>query len=126
MAVAGGLGPGKELIVSRRGLATVYLLIVSPDGFVVTNNLVQELTPDLARQLGLPPGTTGVVVSDVQPRTAVVEAGLRPGDVIQEVNCKAVTNMAEFQQSMRKTGSQSVLLLINRGGNTLYVLAEAN
>jgi serine protease Do len=84
---------------------------------------VDELTSDVARQIGLPPGTKGVVVTDVQPGSAVAEAGLRRGDVIQQVNHKTVTNVNEFQGALSQ-GGEPVLLLINRGGNTLYVVVE--
>src|SRR3974377_904064 len=45
---------------------------------------VQELTPDLAKRLGLPAGQ-GVVVAQVSPGSPADEAGLRQGDVILEV-----------------------------------------
>lgn len=84
---------------------------------------VDELSSDVARQLGLPRGTKGVVVSDVQPGSAAAEAGLRRGDVIQEVNHKPVTNLAEFQEALSQIGP-TALLLVNRSGSTLYVVVE--
>ena len=84
---------------------------------------VDELNSDVSRQLGLPPGTKGVVVTEVQPGSVAAEAGLRRGDVIQQVNHKSVTNVNEFQGALSQ-GSEPVLLLINRGGNTLYVVVE--
>ena len=85
---------------------------------------VDELTPQIARQLGISPGTKGVVITDVQEGSAAAEAGLRQGDVIQEVNRRPVTNVAEFQRAVRQAGRQPVLLLVNRGGDTLYVVVE--
>jgi serine protease Do len=85
---------------------------------------VDELTPQIARQLGLPPKTLGVVVTSVDQGSAAEEAGLRRGDVIQEVNHKPVHNVSEFSSAVSQLGKQNVLLLINRGGNTLYVVVE--
>jgi serine protease Do len=85
---------------------------------------VDELTPEIARQLDLPSKTFGVVVSSVQQGSAAEEAGLRRGDVIQEVNHKPVHSVSEFTAAVRQLGKQSVLLLINRGGNTLYVVVQ--
>ncbi len=51
---------------------------------------VEALTPDIARQLALPAGTTGVVVSDVESGSVADEAGVRSGDVIQQVDRKPV------------------------------------
>ena len=45
---------------------------------------VEPLTPDLAKQLGLGAGATGVVVADVDPAGAAAEAGIQPGDLILE------------------------------------------
>lgn len=81
---------------------------------------VEELTASAARELGLPPTTAGVVVSDVDPNSPAAENGLRPGDVIQEVNRQKVRTVAEFNRAVQKSG-KNPLLLVNRGGNTRYV-----
>jgi S1-C subfamily serine protease len=47
---------------------------------------------------------------------------LRTGDVIQEVNHQPVKTVAQFEEAMRKAGSNP-LLLVNRKGSTLF-LAE--
>jgi serine protease Do len=85
---------------------------------------VDELTPQIARQLGLPAKTLGVVVTGVDSGSAAEEAGLRRGDVIQEVNHKPVHNVTEFSSAVSQLGKQNVLLLVNRRGNTLYVVVE--
>lgn len=83
-------------------------------GFSVTN-----LTPGLARQIGVPPQTRGVVVTNVEPGSTAEEAGLQRGDVIQEVNRQPVASVEEFR---RASASGSGLLLVNRGGTTLYLV----
>jgi serine protease Do len=83
---------------------------------------VETLTPDIADSLGLPAKTTGVVVDSVEQGSAAAEAGLRRGDVIQEVNRHPVANMSDFTRIVEQSGKQSVLLLVNRGGNTQYVI----
>jgi serine protease Do len=87
---------------------------------------VDELTPDVTRQLNLPAKTFGVVITGVQPGSAAAEADLRRGDVIQEVNHKPVRTVKDFTGAVSQLGKQSILLLINRGGNTLYVALESN
>jgi S1-C subfamily serine protease len=47
---------------------------------------------------------------------------LQKGDVIQEVNRQPVNNVSEFQNAVRKGGSDP-LLLVNRGGRTLFITA---
>ena len=82
---------------------------------------VDELTPQIARELQLPSGTTGVVITDVDPSSAAAEADLRRGDVIQEVNRQPVSDVEQYEKAIRATGNGEVLLLINRGGATRYV-----
>lgn len=83
---------------------------------------VENLDADAARQLGLPPSTTGVVVTNVDPSSPLAEAGLQSGDVIQEVNHQPVRNVSQLEQAMHNAGDHP-LLLINRKGSTLF-LAE--
>jgi serine protease Do len=85
---------------------------------------VDNLNPQILRQLGLPPATRGVVITGVAQGSAAQDAGLRNGDVIQEVDRKPVRNVDEFTGAVSGLGKQPVLLLVNRGGNTLYVIVE--
>jgi serine protease Do len=57
---------------------------------------VDELTPQLARQLDLPNGVRGVVVTGVDPSLGA--ADLQKGDVIEEVNREAVNSVADFKR----------------------------
>jgi serine protease Do len=83
---------------------------------------VENLDAQSARQLGLPAATTGVVVTDISPSSPLASAGLRRGDVIQEVNHQPVKNVAQLEEAVRKAG-KNPLLLVNRQGSTLF-LAE--
>src|SRR3984893_13613845 len=83
---------------------------------------VESLNAETAKQLELPESTKGVVVTGIDPSSPKAESGLRKGDVIQEVNHQRVHNVAEFEQAMHKSGN-SALLLVNRGGTTLFIAA---
>lgn len=83
---------------------------------------VENLTPETAQELKLPATTKGVVVSEVDPSSHAADAGLRPGDVIQQVNHQSVTNMREYTQAVSASKKDdSVLLLVDRSGNTLFL-----
>ncbi len=82
---------------------------------------VQNLTPQIADELGLRK-RTGVVVTDVEPGSAAAEARLRKGDVIREVNRKPVTNVTDFVREIEQTESgKGLLFLIERNQSTMFV-----
>jgi len=81
---------------------------------------VQQLTPEIANDLGLKQ-ESGVVVSGVEPGSPAAEAGILTGDVIQEVNRKPVKDVEDFSQKIAQAKSQdTILLLIQRGQNSLF------
>jgi len=63
----------------------------------------------------------GVVVTEVGSGSAAEQTGLRPGDVIIEVNRKPVTSLEQFQEQY-KNGKNSLLLLVYRQGSTMYLM----
>jgi serine protease Do len=83
---------------------------------------VENLTGDAAQQLKIPAQTKGVVVDNVDQASAAAEAGLQQGDVIQQVNHHAVTNVGDFTQAVKSTTKDSpILLLVNRAGSTMFL-----
>ena len=86
---------------------------------------VQELDRETAQELGLKGKIQGVVVTTVDPESDAERAGLMPGDVIREINRKPVTSMKDFDRAASdlKKG-QTVLVLVNRRGASLYLSAK--
>jgi serine protease Do len=81
---------------------------------------LQDLTPDIASQLGYE-DEKGVLVAAVAGGTAAEEAGLERGDLIQEVDRAEVQSVKDFQKEIGKLASgDSVALLVRRGQNTFF------
>jgi serine protease Do len=81
---------------------------------------VQNLTPEIAKGLGLKK-ETGVVVTQVEPGSPAENAGIQTGDLIREVNRKPVKDVEDFVQKVEKAkGSDNILLLVQRGQNNLF------
>jgi S1-C subfamily serine protease len=61
-------------------------------------------------------------VDDAGP---AAEAGLRAGDVIVEANRQPVRSVNDLQSAVQKSGTRPAVLLINRGGSTIFVAVRA-
>lgn len=83
----------------------------------------EELTPEHRRTLGLSDVQHGVVITDLEPRSSAAKAGLRPGDVVLELNRVAVDSLSTFKEQYNKA-SGDVLLLVQRRGGTLFVVVR--
>ncbi len=82
---------------------------------------VAPITPDVARELGIEPGS-GVLVRAVKAGSTAEDAGLQPGDVILEVNRKAVKSVEAFKSAVSGgTKSESLLFLVRRGDSTIFL-----
>ena len=85
---------------------------------------VQNITPEIGRALGLK-NANGAVITQVEPGSPAADAGLQRGDVIREVNRKTIKNVDEFFQNIERAKkgneSNSLLLLIQRNENNLYI-----
>ena len=88
-------------------------------GFGMT---LQDVTPEIARQLRAPTGTAGAVVVEVEPRSPAARAFLQPRDIILEVNRKSVASASEASRELQKVRSgQIATLLVLRGGQEVFL-----
>ncbi len=80
---------------------------------------VQTLTPEVARQVGVPAGTKGVVVGAVDASSDAAAKGIQRGDVIQSANQQPVASPNDLTLAVnaaRSAGRGSILVLVQRGG----------
>jgi len=88
---------------------------------------VIELTREISRQLGFSRDEKGVVVVRVVPGSSIEDAGLRKGDVIQEIDRKKITGIDSYNRVVSDIHSgDTVLMFINRGGKKFYVTVRAD
>ncbi|MCC6932113.1 MAG: DegQ family serine endoprotease [Deltaproteobacteria bacterium] len=82
---------------------------------------VQNLTPDMAKSLGIDE-SEGVVVTEVMPGGAAFESGLRRGDVIIEAGSRPVKNTKSFKELTKNVAKDKpILLLVRRSDHTIYL-----
>lgn len=81
-----------------------------------------DLNPDLAKHVGLPPETQGVVIAQVMQNSPAYKAGLMQGDVIQKIDGKLATKADVVQESIRqKPTNTKINLEILRNGHRIQV-----
>ncbi len=79
---------------------------------------VIDLTPAIARQIGVPSTQKGVVVTTVNPNSDAAQKGIRRGYLITSVNRQPVTSATELDQAISKvkrSNREAVLLQVRRG-----------
>ena len=85
---------------------------------------VNPLTPALRDKYEIPKDVnSGVVITGVEPRSKAAWAGVRPGDVVLEVNRKPVTSVDQFKTEWNRKKNQA-LLLVQRGDSTVFIAIQ--
>jgi serine protease Do len=86
---------------------------------------VDDITPEVRQQFNIPRNIKGAVVIDVAPDSPGHEAGLRPGDVILEMNRKTVRSSEEAVAMSEGLEDDVLLRVWSRGGSRFVVLKKA-
>jgi serine protease Do len=88
---------------------------------------VADLDSRTREEFNVPENIQGALVTDVRDDSAAREAGLKPGDVILEINRKGVQNAADAVQLTEQAKDKQTLLRIwSRGGKHYLVVDESN
>jgi serine protease Do len=85
---------------------------------------VDDLDKKMRSQFRIPPTVEGAVVTDVDPDSKSYEAGLRPGDVIMEIDRKPVRDAKEAVTLSENVKGPDTLLRIYSRGNARYLTVE--
>jgi serine protease Do len=85
---------------------------------------VQNLTSEIYTQLSIPEKLRGVVITNIESGSPS-ETVLMRGDVLTEINRKAVANIEDYDASVSKIKpEQDILLLVFRRGSTIFVTLD--
>ncbi|MCG6536975.1 MAG: PDZ domain-containing protein, partial [Syntrophales bacterium LBB04] len=82
---------------------------------------VQEITPEIAKHLGVAQ-KSGVIVVGVKEGSPAEEAGILPQDIILQINKVKISSLKDYQREIGKAGNrEGALLLIKRGKVSTFV-----
>jgi len=89
-------------------------------GVAITN-----ITEDIRTALNLPKEIQGAVIADIDAESPAAKAGLREGDVIQEVNKQPVKNAKDLVAISKKLKpNEKILMRVYSQGRSGYVALE--
>lgn len=118
-----GLRDGKEIsfqvvVAERKDKPEIALTKKSGGYFGIS---VQEITKDLAKQMGVS-HDAGVIVTNVEEGSPADDVGIQTQDIIIQVNKVKVTSMKKYTTEMNKAAEKkSVILLVKRGKSNFFV-----
>jgi serine protease Do len=84
---------------------------------------IEAITPEIARELELPRGQGGAVVTNVERNSPAAAGGVQPGDVILEINRKAVSSLSQVTSELRAVPAGSpVFMSVWRNGQQVFII----
>lgn len=135
-----GMPPGSavklDVIRERKPLAVSVTLgekpeekmvaapVQEPDPDVLDGVTVADIDEEARREFRIPADVRGALVTAVEPDSVSASAGIRPGDVIQEIKRKPVSGAddAVKMSEQLKREKQVLLRIWSRGGSRILML----
>ena len=83
---------------------------------------LEPITPEIARQLDLPRGRGGAIVTDIDRGSIAANAGVQPNDVIVEVNRQPVANVSQVTRALQSAAAgRPVFIVVWRDGQEYFI-----
>jgi serine protease Do len=87
----------------------------------VRGMILAEMAPDARQELAAPEDVNGLVVIGVDPNSPAAKAGIKPKDIIMELNRKSLKSLGDLKEAMKNLQSASILAYIWSRGEKKYV-----
>ncbi len=69
--------------------------------------------------------TEGVIVTDISPEGAAVDAGIKTGDIIREINGQKILDLGDYNTAIKSIKDEnSAVFLVRRGKYSTYVIVK--
>jgi serine protease Do len=119
IALKVGEQPGDMRLAARGGGAPDRSDEGTLNGVAVAN-----LDPRMRREFDVPASIQGALVTEVEPSSAAAEAGLQPGDVIQEINRQPVRSAEDAVNLTENPQTKKTLLRVWNPQGTRFVVVD--
>jgi serine protease Do len=84
---------------------------------------LEAITPEIARELEVPRGQGGAVVTNIERNSPAAIGGVRPGDVILEINRTPVTSLTQVTRELQQVAAGSpVFMNVWRDGQQVFII----
>ena len=102
--------------------------MLKSDYFEQLGITLSSITQDVRMRQNIPENVSGLLVTKVEQNTDAEIKGIRPGDIIQQINQVSINDINAFRKiiSSLKGSKKGVLLLVNRQGNINFVALKLN
>jgi len=91
---------------------------------VLDGVMVSDLTSEIRQQLEIPESVQGAIVTDIEPGSPVARQGLRPGDVIVEIERQPIRNAQEAEKRSQELTGPKTMIRVWRDGRTTFVIVD--
>jgi len=85
---------------------------------------VTDLDQQARSQFNIPKTVSGAIITEVNPSSASADAGLKPGDVIEEINHHAVKDANDAVSLTESPTDKRTLLRVWANGGSHYVVVD--
>jgi serine protease Do len=85
---------------------------------------VADLDPQTRSQLNIPHNVNGAMITQVDPASPSADAGLKPGQVIEEINHQTVKNADDAVKLTDHSGAKRTLLRVWGDGGSHYIVVD--
>ena len=109
-------GKGEELAQNNSGN--------TEDNGTLNGVGVSDLNQEAHDQFKIPDTVKGAVITQVDPSSAAAQAGLKAGDVIQEINRHAVSSADDAIKLTEKSDTKRTLVRVWENGGSHYVVVD--
>ena len=85
---------------------------------------LSNITPENIKKYRLQSGITGVIITDIKPKSKAEKVGFQPGDVIIQIEDIEITSLQDIQQAVDLNKNQHKRIYINRYGKILLLVMK--